>query len=88
MAPRWKAGIRVTKAPLNTMAPVCSTTDSGVMRQAAPSVSAYMLRTRWLCMMPLGSPVVPEVYMMLNRSSGPTSAVGGSHSGAAAVSAA
>jgi len=30
----------------------------------------------WLCIEPLGSPVVPEVYMMNNRSS-PRAPVGG-----------
>jgi hypothetical protein len=54
---------------LKTIAPVCSTTDSGRIRQADANSVQYIERTKWLCMIPFGSPVVPLVYMTLNRSS-------------------
>src|SRR5512134_1430308 len=44
------------------------------MRQAAANTSAYMERTKCVCIMPFGNPVVPLVYMMLKRSSVATSA--------------
>ena len=65
-------------APLKTMAPACRATLSGVMRQAWANNVQYMARTKWVCTMPLGRPVVPEEYMMLNTSSQVSCESGGS----------
>ena len=46
----------------------CGTRASSGTRQAMSR--QYIERTKWLCMMPFGSPVVPLVNMMLKRSSG------------------
>jgi hypothetical protein len=40
-----------------------------LIRHAEANSVQYIERTKWLCMMPFGRPVVPLVYMMLNRSS-------------------
>ena len=44
VAPQKKLGSMVTKAPLNTSAPECSTVLSGVMRQLLAKRAAYMHR--------------------------------------------
>jgi len=57
--PSPQAGMRVTKAPLNTSDPACITTLSGVKRKALAKSEQYIPRTKWVCTMPLGWPVVP-----------------------------
>jgi hypothetical protein len=66
------AGSSVTIAPLNTSAPECSITDSGFIRHALAIVVAYIARMKCVCWMPFGNPVVPLVYMIVSRSSPPT----------------
>jgi hypothetical protein len=61
---------------LNTSAPVCRTTLSGAIRHAVAISDAYIARMKWVCMMPLGRPVVPLVYMTVRRSSASTSTSG------------
>ena len=39
------------------------------MSAVASTVRIAHNAVRWLCITPLGSPVVPEVYMMYSRSS-------------------
>ena len=80
MAPQRNAGNSVTIAPLNTIEPVCRTTDSGVIRQALAIVVAYIARMKCVCGMPFGNPVVPEVYIRVRMSSASTSAAGGASS--------
>jgi hypothetical protein len=41
---------------LNTIAPECSTTDSGVIRHALAMVVAYMARMKCVCWIPFGNP--------------------------------
>ncbi len=84
VAPSMNAGSIVVIAPLNTMAPECSTTDSGAIRQTL-AIAEYMARMKCVCWMPFGSPVVPEVYISVQRSPAETSTPG-SASLAAAVS--
>jgi len=71
-----KAGSIVVIAPLNTSAPECSTTDSGAIRHVLASVVAYIARMKWVCWMPLGRPVVPDVYISVRRSPASTRATG------------
>ena len=68
VAPSMNAGSIVVIAPLNTIAPECSTTDSGAIRQRCAIVAAYIARMKCVCWMPFGSPVVPDVYMSVSRS--------------------
>ena len=70
------AGNIVTIAPLNTIAPECSTTDSGAIRHAFAIVVAYIARMKCVCWMPFGRPVVPDVYMSVRRSPASTCATG------------
>jgi hypothetical protein len=49
---------------------------SGDIRQLADSNPAYMARMKCVCMIPLGKPVVPLVYMMVMRSPASTSFMG------------
>jgi hypothetical protein len=58
------------------MAPVCRTILSGDIRQLADISPAYIARMKCVCMMPLGRPVVPLVYMMVMRSPASTSFIG------------
>ena len=82
VAPHMNAGNIVVIAPLNTSAPECSTTDSGAIRQALAIVVAYIARMKCVCWMPLGSPVVPDVYISVSRSPASTCATGGAALGA------
>src|SRR6266542_4215198 len=59
----------VVIAPLKTIAPECSTTDSGAIRHAFAIVVAYIARMKCVCWMPFGRPVVPDVYISVSRSS-------------------
>jgi len=77
VAPFMNAGNIVTIAPLNTIAPECSTTDSGAMRQAFDSSAAYIARMKCVWQMPFGIPVVPLVYITVSRSPASTCAHGG-----------
>ena len=77
VAPSMNAGSIVVIAPLNTIAPACSTTEDGVIRQLDASVSAYIARMKCVWQMPFGSPVVPLVYMIVARSSADTATPGG-----------
>ncbi len=79
------AGYIVVIAPLNTIAPECSTTDSGAMRHELAMVVAYIARMKCVCWMPFGRPVVPDVYMSVSRSP-PSTVATGSAGDAAAVS--
>ena len=83
VAPSMNAGIIVVIAPLNTIEPECSTTDSGTMRQEF-ALAAYIARMKCVCWMPLGVPVVPDVYISVHRSPGST-AMPGSPSLASAI---
>src|SRR5262245_23722721 len=49
---------------------------SGDIRQLADISPAYIARMKCVCMMPLGRPVVPLVYMMVMRSPAWTSIIG------------
>ena len=83
VAPHMNAGNIVTIAPLNTSAPECSTTDSGAMRHALAIVVAYIARMKCVWQMPLGSPVVPDVYISVSRSPDSTGATGADSAAAA-----
>ena len=66
VAPRKSAGKSVTKAPLNTSDPAWRTTLSGVMRNVDANSAQYIARMSCVWTIPLGTPVVPLLYMMLN----------------------
>ena len=61
------AGSIVVIAPLNTIEPECRTTDSGAIRQEL-ALAAYIARMKCVCWMPFGAPVVPDVYISVQRS--------------------
>ena len=75
VAPSVNAGSIVVIAPLNTIEPECSTTDSGAIRHV-PILAAYIARMKCVCWMPFGMPVVPDVYMSVQRSPGSTTHAG------------
>ena len=70
------AGNIVSIAPLNTIAPECSTIDSGAIRHELANIVAYIARMKCVCWMPFGCPVVPDEYISVSRSPDSTCAAG------------